>query len=178
MQIIILNKLLLDGTIRLKDSCLHFAPEPFITPYLRNHFDKYITADLFQKSVDLRMDVTKMTLKDSSVSFIYISHVLEHVQDDLSALNEIYRVLKSNGCALIAVPVLYDRSIEYEQPNPKEFGHVRGVGFDYFEKVKKAGFKVNVFSSNDLSDDTYRTSYRHFKDYKSDIPDYVAICQK
>jgi len=175
MQIIVFNNLL--GSV-LIDSCLHFAPEPFISPILRKHFDNYITTDLVMNDVDMRMDVTKMNLKDCSIGFIYISHVLEHVSDDVLALKEIYRVLKPDGIALIAVPVLYEKTIEYDKPNILEFGHVRGIGPDYFEKVKNTGFRVEIFTSNYLSDDTCRTRYRYFKDYKNDIPDYVAICQK
>ncbi|MFC1818729.1 methyltransferase domain-containing protein [Thermodesulfobacteriota bacterium] len=104
MQFIIFNKFI-ENEIS-KDSCLHFAPEPFISPILRKRFATYTTADLVMNDVDLRMDVTQINLKDSRICFIYISHVLEHVPDDLLALKEIYRVLKPNGIALIAVPVL------------------------------------------------------------------------
>ena len=39
-----------------------------------------------------------------SVDIVISSHVIEHVPDDLKALNETYRVLKKGGCLLLITP--------------------------------------------------------------------------
>lgn len=43
-------------------------------------------------------------IEPESVDIVISSHCLEHVKDDLSALNETFKVLKKNGAALINTP--------------------------------------------------------------------------
>ena len=43
---------------------------------------------------------------------IYCSHVLEHVDDDRKAINELYRILKHGGWAAIMVPITAPSTIE------------------------------------------------------------------
>jgi hypothetical protein len=74
-------------------SLLHFAPEWG----LRQRFQRcsqlrYVTADLNQADVDLRLDVTAMQLPDASFEAVICSHVLEHVADDIAAMNELRRI--------------------------------------------------------------------------------------
>ena len=49
-------------------------------------------------------DVTKIPLESSTVDFAIALDVVEHIEDRLALLNEIYRVLKSEGSCLITVP--------------------------------------------------------------------------
>lgn len=50
-------------------------------------------------------DISNLSFKDKSVGVVVSSEVLEHIKDDVSALREIYRVLKLNGIAIITVPI-------------------------------------------------------------------------
>jgi len=43
-------------------------------------------------------------LKPNSIDLAISSHVIEHVSDDIKALNELYSVLKPNSCAIINTP--------------------------------------------------------------------------
>ena len=51
-----------------------------------------------------RADATKLPLKDNSLDLITAFDVLEHLEDDDSAVQEIRRVLRPSGTFLIAVP--------------------------------------------------------------------------
>lgn len=177
MQFLVLSKLASDGGLSTK-SCLHIAPEPFIKQVLEKWFDKYMSTDLIMKNVNFRSDLTKVPVGNESFDFIYCSHVLEHIPNDRLALKEIYRALRINGTALLAVPVLYDKTIEYNEPNLEEFGHVRGIGPDYLDRFSEIAFQVKIISSDDFHSDKNRTRYRFFKRYRNNVPNYVILCYK
>jgi len=57
------------------------------------------------KDVDVIGDVNiSIPFKDSSVDRVIANHVLEHVDDVIDVMEEIYRVLKKNGIVEITVP--------------------------------------------------------------------------
>jgi SAM-dependent methyltransferase len=138
---------------------LHIAPEPCLAERLKGAFGNgYITADLESPSVSLKMDITDIQLKDGIFDVIYCSHVLEHVGDDRKALREFRRVLKPSGWALLLVPITCAKT--FEDPSvtdPTErlriFGqedHVRRYGPDYLDRLKEAGFVVQVIKPSDF----------------------------
>jgi len=49
---------------------------------------------------------TAIPLADASVDFVTVLDVLEHVEDDCKAMQEIWRILKPGGIAVITVPAL------------------------------------------------------------------------
>jgi len=148
---------LFDGTSR---SMLHVAPEPCLMSRFRDRLGgDYVTADLMSPLADVQMDITRIQYPDESFDVIYCSHVLEHVPDDRKALREFFRVLKKDGWAILLVPI--SAEITYEDPTIvtpearlKAFGqedHVRRYGPDYVERLREAGFIVNVTRAGDLA---------------------------
>lgn len=131
---------------------LHFAPEEFLRDIFKKTFCEYITADLNPKSGDRKEDLTKLSFSDNHFDFIYASHVLEHIKEDLSALSEIKRVLKPGGVAMIPVPIIGKNTIEYSEPNPHESYHVRCPGGDYYEKYKNFFTTVKLYKSSDFDE--------------------------
>ncbi|HEU6449228.1 MAG TPA: class I SAM-dependent methyltransferase [Verrucomicrobiae bacterium] len=127
---------------------LHFAPEPFLRNFFSSRFGKYETADLCMRGVDYHVDIQRLPFNDASYDFIYASHVLEHIPDDRKAIHEIRRVLKPNGIAVLPVPVVCEKTIEYSEPNPLEADHVRAPGFDYFDKYKQRFQHVDLHTSD------------------------------
>lgn len=114
---------------------------------------EYITADIESPLAKLKMDIHEIPLEDNSIDVIFCNHVLEHVEDDIKALNEIKRVLKPNGWAILQIPFFYplrdktyeDKSIIDPKEREKAFGqddHVRMYGKDYGERLASVGFEV------------------------------------
>lgn len=141
---------------------LHVAPESCLEPRFRERLgDNYITADLFNPRAMVKMDITDIQYADQSFNVIACSHVLEHVQDDRRAMREFCRVLKNDGWAIFLVPVTSDHTIEDPSIiDPKErlrvFGqadHVRRYGPDFVDRLREAGFTVEVIRTNDVVND-------------------------
>ncbi|MFQ3577028.1 MAG: class I SAM-dependent methyltransferase [Cytophagales bacterium] len=68
-------------------------------------------------------------MEPCSFDGIICNHVLEHIPDDIAAMNEMYRLLKPGGIALITVPIdeskieTYENfSIVYPNESIKHFG--------------------------------------------------------
>lgn len=133
---------------------LHFAPDA-VERLLRPLSSYYTTADLAQGK-DLQIDIENMTLPDAAFDIVVCSHVLEHV-NDRAALSEIHRVLSPRGMALLMVPIVEGWAASYEdsaitEPRQREihFGqwdHVRYYGADFRNRVLKAGFDLQEFTS-------------------------------
>ena len=102
------------------------------------------------KGVDHNVDLQHLPFADETYDFVFASHVLEHIPDDQKAISEIRRILKPNGIAILPVPIDSENTIEYPEPNPHEFYHVRAPGMDYFDRYERHFSKVERFSSGSL----------------------------
>jgi SAM-dependent methyltransferase len=139
---------------------LHFAPEKIITKLFKafSNID-YLSADLDPEKGMVKEDITQLSFKDDSFNLIFCSHVLEHIPDDIKAMQEVHRVLKPTGFALLQVPIkkefngkkisatYEDFSITDPAERERVFGqhdHVRIYGSDFKDRLIKAGFKVEV----------------------------------
>lgn len=148
---------------------LHFAPENCIQRRLISYNQiHYLSCDLESELVQFHTDIVRIALSDESIDIGYASHVLEHVQDDERGLQEIYRILRSGGCAVFQVPIDLDRETTYEDfsvTDPKEreihFGqsdHVRIYGRDFQTRLERAGFQVraDAFASQISTEETLK----------------------
>jgi SAM-dependent methyltransferase len=150
-----------------KKTMLHVAPEECFEHRLKHLLrDGYVTADLLNPRAMVKMDITNIQYPDESFDVIYCSHVLEHVIDDKRAMREFHRVLKSDGWAILLVPISVgvtyeDFSIVTPQDRLRAFGqedHVRLYGLDYVDRLAEAGFNVKTVKPPDLfaEDDVVR----------------------
>ncbi|WP_025664960.1 class I SAM-dependent methyltransferase [Aquimarina megaterium] len=133
---------------------LHFAPEQAFYKRFRNlkHLD-YTTTDLNSPLADVKADICNLPFADSEYDIIFCNHVLEHIRDDTAAMQEILRVLKPGGMAILQIPQDLNRDTTFEDDSitdPQErarifgqYDHVRVYGRDYFEKLRAIGFKVD-----------------------------------
>jgi ubiquinone/menaquinone biosynthesis C-methylase UbiE len=87
----------------------------------------------------LEFDLVKCPLPSDSIDAVVLLNVLEHINDDVSALRQVYRILKPGGIVVIEVPSgphLYDI---YD----KMLLHWRRYSIaGLYSIVKKAGFQV------------------------------------
>jgi len=104
----------------------------------------YIGADLNSRLASVITDARKLSFRDNSFDFVLCSHVLEHVREDRVAIQELYRVLRAGGSALLQVPLnpSLSRTVEYPQPKRAESQHVRMYAQDYVDRLRQAGFVV------------------------------------
>ena len=108
-----------------------------------------------------KMDITNLALRSDSRTLIWISHVLEHVEDDGKAIAELYRVLTPGGIAFVQVPLwrmktFEDSSVKTEEDRKRVFyqaNHVRLYGIDIVERFRAAGFSEKVFRAQDFGPD-------------------------
>ncbi len=113
---------------------------------------RYVTADLAQPGVDLVLDVTALDLPDASFDAILCSHVLEHVDDDRSAMAVLRRITAPGGWCAVMVPIDLGRETTYEDPSitsPEDrrrafwqHDHVRLYAADIGDRLAAAGFDV------------------------------------
>ncbi|TVR80869.1 MAG: SAM-dependent methyltransferase [Chitinophagaceae bacterium] len=139
---------------------LHIAPEIPIYDKLKklSNID-YVCGDKFEKGYDYprkvqNIDITKLEFPDNSFDLIVCNHVLEHIPNDMIALSELYRVLKPNGIAMLQVPLsianettFEDLTIKSDEERIRFFGqkdHVRLYGKDYPNRLKSAGFSIEI----------------------------------
>jgi len=129
---------------------LHCAPEPFFRKFFSQQFGQYESADFGRKDVDHHVDLQQLPFADETYDFVFASHVLEHIPDDEKAISEIRRILKPNGIAILPVPIIGEKTIEYPEPNPNESYHVRAPGMDYFDRYERHFSKVERRNSDSL----------------------------
>lgn len=160
------------------DSLLHIAPEPSLYKWLIENKKELLKVYVqgvkyhegFYYNSDVRLfDVMDIPFKAGSFDLVICNHVLEHVEDDQKAMQEIYRILKKNGKGILQVPwsplikdTLEDSSITSVEDREKYFGqfdHLRLYGQDYTNKLIAAGFEVRVVEPSSLGfDENYMQS--------------------
>jgi predicted SAM-dependent methyltransferase len=136
---------------------LHVAPERGLSNYLRAKATEYLSIDLHNEAM-ARMDITALDLPDHSQSLVWISHVLEHIEDDFAAISEMHRVLRPSGVAFVQVPIwrtvtYEDASITDQSDRLRHFfqkDHVRLYGLDIVERFESNGFTASVHRAQDF----------------------------
>jgi hypothetical protein len=111
----------------------------------------YTSFDLERQAME-KGDITAMRYPSGSVDYFLCFHVLEHISNEGEALSEIRRVLKPGGWAVLQVPVdgEAETTREYDQPDPREVGHVRRYGRDFADRIASHGFEVQALSVSSL----------------------------
>ena len=139
---------------------LHIAPEYSLEKKITNEPIDYYTADLNSPMVRIKMDIQNIDFESNFFDGIICNHVLEHVDDYKKAMSELFRVLKTNGWAILQVPIspvlnetFEDFSIVKPKDREKIFGqydHVRIFGTDYVKHLNSVGFQVSKITLDKL----------------------------
>lgn len=157
------NQGLLDYKTSSKKTLLHIAPETCLL-VLRSQFGRYIGSDLNAErpGVTHSFSIENIELPDASVDLVICNHVLEHVGDDTKAVREFSRVLKSDGFALVTIPIseipntYEDPSITSPAERKRAFGqedHVRVYGADVASRFSNCDMSVQVVTGSMVSGD-------------------------
>ncbi len=99
----------------------------------RNKQPGYATIDIIAyPEVDIVADVTKgIPLPDNSVEEILALSIIEHLEDTVFIMEEMYRVSKNNAKIIITVPYVKSTAA-FKDPTHKKFFTERT--FEYFDK--------------------------------------------
>src|ERR1700730_2419323 len=148
---------------------LEFAPSFGLSRKVRRSaFLDYRSADLYRNNVDDRVDITDMrAYADASFDVVLCSHVLEHVPDDRRAMRELHRILRSDGFAIVMVPLVHgvdetneDRAVDSPALRWKYFGsddHVRQYGKrDFADRLAAAGFEIERLGVGFFGEQAFR----------------------
>ena len=154
---------------------LHFAPEPCLRiPIERIWGKNSVSLDLADPTTDIQGDICSLPIANAAFDLVICSHVLEHIPDDQTAINEIARVLKPGARAIIMVPLAPERATEEDwslttpQARLERFGHpfhYRIYGGDIVERLAKAGFSTETLATTDIANNVLKRRYRLNKNH-------------
>ncbi|MEO0787752.1 MAG: methyltransferase domain-containing protein [Bacteroidota bacterium] len=167
------------GDSRKRIDILHFSPPKALRGRIKqqirqaNHQISYQTSDVAGEfSADLHIDLTNNKLADQSFNLIICYHILEHIDDDKTAMTELFRLLKPGGLAIIQTPFHSQFGDALELPHVitaadrlKHYGqedHVRVYTVSTLqERLQAAGFSIVIKQApEDFFDDAQRAQLK------------------
>lgn len=165
---------------------LHVAPEDIFF----NHFKKQQNIDYYPVDIYPNLypngtkyfDLLNPGADVEKYDVIICNHVFQYIEEDKRAMANIYKLMKPGGWGIMQVPINGKNPVTYEDASItdplerlKAFGlkeHVRYYGLDYADRLRDAGFKVNV--------DDYTKEFSDKDNYKYGFwkGDAVYYCTK
>ena len=154
---------LLFQVLKIKSKVLHFSPSRSLYRRLKKYEAiDYVSTDFENEFLaDKKYDITKLEIESDQFDFIICYHILEHIENDVQAMKELFRVLKPGGTILIQTPFkkgeIYeneniktpeDRKIHFHQEDHVRIYSVNGLK----KRLKSVGFFVEV---KDFEEDTF-----------------------
>ncbi len=149
-----------------KSKILHIAPNVNEYQYLKryvidaSHYDRLNIRKV--PHINIVQDLRKTNLPIEHYNLAIAWHVLEHIPEDILAIEEVYRLLKPGGHFLVSVPVYpkhnpktyEDTSIAYKdfENSHGHYDHCRSCGLDYYERFETIGFKTQTLEVSSLSE--------------------------
>ena len=150
MAMLVINEIYDDHKASQTD-VLHISPENFLRKIFKKKYKSYISSDLYRKDVDHQFDIEEIPYPDNSFDLVFASHVLEYVKNDKKAINEIKRVLRPGGLAFLPVPMLHDKTIDFEERPPNK-RIIRETGVDYFDRYREIFTEVKVYDPSSFNE--------------------------
>jgi SAM-dependent methyltransferase len=134
---------------------LHFSPSRTLFRKLKNRKDiEYLSTDYEDEFLaDQKLDIRSTGLAANSFDLVICFHVLEHIDEDLKAMQELLRILKPGGQCLIQTPFkegeIYenkaiidpaDRLVHFGQADHVRIYSVAGLK----NRLENTGFVVDI----------------------------------
>ena len=159
-----IKTLLNNKLLNYNSKIIHFAPERAIEKnFFRKKFNNYLTADIEGNNVDFNLDLQNLNFTQSNFDLVICNHVLEHIEEDVKSLENIFKLLKPGGFAILQVPFsnLIDEDFSVTNLNNKydrfkyygQEDHVRIYSKNGFvNKIKNTGFELRIYKSSEFFD--------------------------
>jgi SAM-dependent methyltransferase len=135
---------------------LHLAPERHLQRFIAASMPlEYVRGDLHPTNASIKkIDLQAVPYSSEYFDFVLANHVLEHVQDDSKALQEIFRILVPGGHAILQTPyarglnqTFEDPAIQTDEARFQAYGqedHLRLYGRDIFWRFEACGLRSVV----------------------------------
>ena len=178
MAMLVVNRIYDDKKASETD-VLHVSPENFLRKIFKEKYKSYISSDLYREDVDHQFDIQSIPYPDNSFDLVFASHVLEYVKNDMRAIQEIKRVLRPGGLAFLPVPMLHDKTIDFEE-RPRNKRIIRETGVDYFDRYREVFSEVTVYEPSsfdekfNLTIDMQDISESEKQSYQ--LPNLLPVC--
>jgi len=156
-------KLLHSEFLKNNIEILDFSPSRSIYRALKkNNLISYTATDLSGNFLsDKNYDITDIEANDEIFDLAICFHVLEHIENDIKAMNELYRILRDKGICIVQTPykdgeIFEDFSVNTEEGRLKYFGqkdHVRIYSVNALkERLANCGFNVDIRKYKEASE--------------------------
>lgn len=133
-----------DGSFRMR-SCLQFSADPAIA---RGWFERH---ELSAYGGPNTLDIQKIDRADASYDVVVCNHVVEHVADYRSAIQELVRISKADGFLFLSFPNPHGRAAteDWGYAKPEQHGHYRVFGRDIERTFSEIVPRVHVIAVED-----------------------------
>lgn len=170
-------QILNEGFLKEDVNILDFSPTRSLYRLLKTN-KNYLSSDLSGDFIsNVAYDITAIESESESFGLVICYHILEHIEEDIKAMKEIYRILQNGGHCIIQTPfkagdIYEDYSIKTPADREIHFGqddHVRIYSVDGLkQRLESVGFSVKVilYTSDQENLNELRTS------------ETVLICEK
>jgi SAM-dependent methyltransferase len=149
----------------LNGKLLHFSPSRSVYKLLRKNPNiTYFSTDYENEFIaEYTYDITQIPQENNTFDIIICYHILEHIENDTKAMEELYRILKKDGVCILQTPfkegaIYEDFSIKTPKERLKAFGqedHVRIYSVEgLVERLRNNGFQ-NIEIKNFEADKFY-----------------------
>ncbi|RLD68459.1 MAG: SAM-dependent methyltransferase [Bacteroidetes bacterium] len=147
-------KILNDEFLKNKQKILDFSPSRSIYRVMKKGDFFYVSSDLSGNFIsDISYEIKNIDSDDQSYDLIICYHILEHIDNDIKAMKELWRVLKKDRYCLIQTPfkegeIYEDNSITMPKEREIHFGqsdHVRIYSINDLKiRLENVGFTVEI----------------------------------
>lgn len=134
-------------------SCLHISEDISVESEWFKDYELSVYGK--KNSIDLQ----KIDRPDCSYDLVVCNHVLEHVENDVSALKELFRIFDKDGFFQLSVPepIRARETVDWGYADKSQFGHYRIYGIDIEDKFKQAMTEdicyLKVYASDPVTKD-------------------------
>jgi SAM-dependent methyltransferase len=143
---------------------LHIAPNVNEYNYIKRRVTTLANYDRLNirnvSHINIVQDLRQTNLESNQYDLAIAWHVLEHIPEDVKAIEEVYRLLKPGGRFLVSVPIYpVGNQATFEDPEIPyadfetvhgHYDHCRSCGLDYYQRFETVGFRTQELKVENL----------------------------